>query len=427
MTARKILDSWGKRGRRDYVRLVREVARGVWIVRVLWKDERSQRRVETFEDSRNGLREAKAFADAKHEALRSPAAVEFEPLSIRGMFEKYVTAKTDAWRGRTLELERQRWRKFELFADRETPAAAIRPEHLDSLKRTMMERQHAPNQVRLVLACVKRVFSWAMARDLIPATKVATYRAEFSKDSKLAAPKMAEYRGDEREQLLAAMDPRSFRQWRAWALTTLIGYCGPRQKAARYLTWSDVDLEAGTVRWRPENDKLGRGRTQPLPAPVIDALWVAYGWRLHDLYSGAFVFYAAQDRSRKQLKPWTYQAYNQALRDAEKRAGIDHVKWRAAHGFRRGIAGDVHAQTGSEKRAAEWIGDKDIRVVKDSYLLERDDELRKTADLVGMLPNATTEQPAIEKGSETSSEPSESSLTGEPAVGIEPTTARRHR
>ena len=34
-----------------------------------------------------------------------------------------------------------------------------------------------------------------------------------------------------------------------------------------------------TVRWRPDFDKLRFDRTQPLPQPVIDALWVAYGWR----------------------------------------------------------------------------------------------------------------------------------------------------
>mgnify|MGYP001581133137 CR=1 FL=1 len=82
-------------------------------------------------------------------------------------------------------------------------------------------------------------------------------------------------------------------------------------------------------------------------------------------------------------KPWTYSAFIAQLHDAERAAGIEPRKWKVAHAFRRGVAGDVLSLTGSERRAAEWIGDKDVKVVKRSYLLERDEELQRTATAIG--------------------------------------------
>lgn len=387
MTGRIALDTYGKKGKRDYVRVVREAAGGRSVIRVLWKDA-SGRKVEGFEDSRNGLREAKAFADALHEQLKAPvAATTYAPLSLREVFGRYLTAKQDAWRPRTYALECDRWRKFEFYANRETPAQTVTRETLDGYKRAMLEQGRAPNQVARNVECVKRVFRWAVDRDLIPPTKLTSYRVEFSKDAKLAAPVMAEFKSAERDRLIASLDPRKALEWRPWALITLIGFCGPRQNAARHLTWADVDLERGEVIWRPETDKMGNGRIQPLPAPVLDALFVCYGWRQSDGYTGRFVFYGAQDRTRAQDKPWTYQAFVAALHNAESKAGITAVKWRGAHGFRRGIAGDVLSRTGSEKRAAEWIGDRDLDVVKRSYLLDRPEELAKTATL--LQQNAT--------------------------------------
>jgi integrase len=193
---------------------------------------------------------------------------------------------------------------------------------------------------------------------------------------------MAEFTGDERARVVAQLDPRDSRQWRAWVLITLFAYCGPRQRAARYLQWTDVDLERGVIRWAPETDKMATERFQPMPTPVLEAFWVAYGWRVAQGYTGRFVFYAAARSVRDDDRPWTYQAFSAALHKAEERAGMTKTKYRGAHGFRRGIAGDIHAATGSSKSAADWIGDRSVKVVERHYLLERDEELRKTAALV---------------------------------------------
>ena len=90
-------------------------------------------------------------------------------------------------------------------------------------------------------------------------------------------------------------------------------------------------------------------------------------------------------------RPWSYAAYNAALHEAERLAGVARVKYRAAHGFRRGVAGNVAELTGSEKLAAEWIGDKSVRVVREHYLPERQKQLHAIADRLGAAdrsPNA---------------------------------------
>lgn len=398
MSERKTLETFGRRRKPDYVRIFREGVHGVTRIRVQWK-QGALLKTESFPDTRKGIAEAKAFAEGVHERLQTRAPEAIAPISLRGLFDKHVAAKDTVWRASTLRLLTWRWGKLELAIGRRTAAHTISRETLDDLKRALL-KNHSPNQVRLAIKAVTSVLRWAVDRDLIPPTKATSYAVEFSKDIERSGPVMAEYSGNERERVLAQLDPRDSRNWRTFVYTTLLAYCGPRQRAARYLEWDDVDLVDGTLTWRPETDKTGAGRVQPLPRPVLEALWVAYGWRLAFGYTGRFVFFRpgagsrdpnpnfrSPGRAARRAKahpdiPWSYAAFNGALRRAEKAAGIVHVDYRAAHGFRRGIAGDVHAKTGSSKKAAEWIGDKSTRIVEKHYILRRDDELRATADLV---------------------------------------------
>ena len=89
----------------------------------------------------------------------------------------------------------------------------------------------------------------------------------------------AEYSPAEARALLAKCDARDSRMWRLCVALPVFAFAGLRQTAARHLTWDDVDLAARTVRWRSELDKVAYERAQLLPAQVLEALWVAYGWR----------------------------------------------------------------------------------------------------------------------------------------------------
>jgi hypothetical protein len=46
------------------------------------------------------------------------------------------------------------------------------------------------------------------------------------------------------------------------------------------------------------------------------------------------------------------------------------------------VSGDIHQQTGSSKKAADWIGDRSTAVVEKHYILTRDANLEEAAELV---------------------------------------------
>ncbi len=391
----KIIDSYGQPRRRDRVRVVKVVVRGEPLIRVQWK-EGDRRKAQSFPDTRKGIAEAKAYAAGMSDRLAAKATTaDIAPITVRELFERHITAKVDEWRPRTLAVKKERWQKFELFVGRHTSAHLVTREHLDDFKRALMHNKRSVNQVGHAITNATSVFRWGVDRDLIPPTKVASYRVRFGRDAKRQVVQMAEYSGVERKKIIAELDATKANTWRAWVLTTLFAYCGPRENAALHLLWSDVELDdpvygesgvpefSGRIRWNPETDKMGTDRVQPLPAPVSEAMWVAYGWRLQAGYAGRWVFFSARRKVRDADRPYTFQAYTAALHVAERRAGVAVIKYRAAHAFRRAIAKDVYDLTGSEHKAAEWLGDRSVTVVKQHYLFERKESQEALAALVG--------------------------------------------
>lgn len=387
---RKQITAYGRKRKPGYVRVFRETTATGSLIRVQWTEPGAATlSTSSYDDSRNGIAQAKAFAQGVHDRLTAKVPVQsFDPLTLRQVWDKYVAAHINAWRPKSLRSATDRWKRVELVLGRETPAASLTPERLDDMLNTLLETRirgnniRSTNQVKSIMALLSAVYRWAEQRRLLPPSLVSGYRPKLSKEKARNVVQMHEYRETERFKVLAELSPDDSRQWRAWALTVLFAYCGPRQTAARSLEWADVDLEAKVIRWRPETDKMGRERFQPMPEPVYDAFLVALAWREKAGYQGRFVFFAVQDRGLQKDQPYTYQAYIGQLHAAEARAGVESIAYRGAHGFRRGIAGDVHSATGSEKQAADWIGDKSVRIVRDHYLLTRGDELRKTAELV---------------------------------------------
>jgi hypothetical protein len=123
---------------------------------------------------------------------------------------------------------------------------------------------------------------------------------------------------------------------------------------------------------------------QPLTRTAVRALRIARVWRQRIGYEGPWVFAPAREASRAQGKPWGYQAANRALHELAGRCDPEvlWVKGRAFHGFRKFSAGEIHRLTGSERAAADWIGDKDVKVVRKHYLKKRAEEQRGVAQQV---------------------------------------------
>lgn len=383
MSPQKKLASFGAAGRS--VRVF--VEKG--LVRVQWR-EAGRRRTESWPDSRDNRVRARSFAEGKAAALDRRGLV-LEPLTVHELWTKYVAAVAPAWRPATARNAANHWRLFTLLVGDTTRADTITPEVMDEIMgrlRKMPARagthgETARRAVSVAATCaaVKRVFAWAGERKLLADNPLAAWRPRLSKDERRPL-QPDEYRPDELRQIIGAVDRRSSRQWRAWVTFVLCATTGRRQRAVLGLEWSDVDLVGRTVTFRATLDKLGREAVVPLSRAAVHALRVARVWGGGDWASpprSRYVLPAVQERRGDQ--PWTYQAANQALREAETRAGVPHRPFRALHGFRRSVVSSILEATGNLILAGEFVGDHDVRTLRRSYVKIRPQRLASAADI----------------------------------------------
>lgn len=434
-TRRKPLPDFGVKGtlrkrRGVTVRGFLETVGGQKLVRLEWREE-GRRRTASWPDTDTNRAVARAWGEGKLEQLdrlaRGEAPVEpapapeAQPTTLRELWEKYVAALEPSVRAKTLDNYEGRWRKFELWAGKDREARTITREDLDLFRGEIAH--HAPNQVRAMFAAVLRVFRFGIDRDLVPPSKLLNYEVKFKRGEGKALD-IPEYAPDEARRILAQFDPRDARDWRGYVATYLFAFAGPRQNAARHLEWTDVDLAAGTIRWRAALDKMGEDRVQPVPPQVLEALWVAYGWRIATGYTGRYVLFrpglGTRDlsnggaRSARQAaraartvdQPWSYSAYNARLLKAERAAKVPHVKYRAAHGFRRFVVTEAHARTGNLVLAGRYVGDRDLRTLTRSYVKDRPEELQSVAATVAA---------ALTKGNETATAAPNGTAEGDPS------------
>jgi len=322
--------------------------------------------------TREGERAAKAWAKAWYEA---PARMVRER-TVREIWEAYLGSPQYAkLRPRTKLLYRQRWDRFELFVKPDTPADAITLHTVDQLWHELTTLGVAPNQIRHIVAVAKIVYRWAESRELITRNRVGLWRLP---EGRAARPlEIPEYTPEECERILATLRPQDGREWRFAALFLFAAEHGFRSNATLHLTWQDVDLVKGTVTMVEDWDEQGERHTRPLTWGALSALLTARYWRERLGYRGPWVFFSGQPARRDE--PWSYQAANLALRRAERAAGVPHVKYRAFHGVRRTVAGNVRAETGDPVLGLFWVGDRDMKQAT-KYIKQRLAELQAIAD-----------------------------------------------
>jgi hypothetical protein len=129
----------------------------------------------------------------------------------------------------------------------------------------------------------------------------------------------------------------------------------------------------------------------------VFALRVAKVWAARDGYTGPYVFYGAQDRSRH--KAWTYSALNAALAQLCTEAGVTRAKYQSMHSLRRMRGKSVLEATGDITKVGAWLGDSDVRVLTRSYLRNRPDDLKHVVS--GLSLPARTEPKSSTDGNET--------------------------
>lgn len=385
MTRQKEVRAYGGKGTRVLV-FVELMASGNRLVRVGWR-EHNRRRFESWQYSTENVKRAKLFAEGVHNRLQSRGVIAKERLTLHTLFERYVLAREGGWRPKTGKTERVRWRVVENVLGAKTPIEHVSPETLDEFRSILRKavsktkKPLVPNQIAAHIGQIKRVFRFAAERGYLTPNPIGDYANRLSKDER--REEVAEYTPAEFGLILGALDYRDVRRWRPWVAIVLGGMLGARQRALMSLTQDDLDLTARVVHWPRATDKLGRARTQPLPREAVFALRVANVWRRRMGYTGRWVFPPVQGRRGDQ--PWTYQALQKALHDAETRAGMDPKPFRAMHGLRRMAAKNALTLTGNLKEAGDWIGDTDVRTLARSYLRQRNDEQRPLANQMGTI------------------------------------------
>ncbi len=361
------------------------IERGGELVRVQWYDD-GIRRVKSWPNTREGRTEAKAWARGFAEARTLGPRPTTPRLTLRQLWQRYLEAEFPHLRSKTRIIYRAHWSRWELFLGREFTAEEARLGDVDHFRAALERQDYALSQIHKAIGVVKTVYNWGQRRELLGINRLALYRFKVAKDLRPEPP--AEYTREERDAILQALRPDRHTEWRAWAAVAIAAYQGARMRAIVHLQWRDLDFEAGEIAWRARWDKTGRDRAQPMTDGARVALVVAKQWREYDAYRGPWVFHTPHRQrwhlADEERAAWTAQALWLALTKAERRAGVRHLPYRAMHGFRRAVAGDVLELTRDVKLALDWIGDVDLGMAH-RYLRPRNPRLEEAATAVDRL------------------------------------------
>jgi integrase len=278
------------------------------------------------------------------------------------------------------------------------------------------------NSVRQILNVVRTIYNWGQSRKLITNNEMAVFKWKTPKDAKVLEP--GEYSTEEWEAMMRTFRPLTLmdgtlhaaKNWRAWVMMMLIGHHGQRANAVGHLQWSDIDFETGLITWRAEFQKQGKDVVQPITHGLIAALIVARFWADRHLVmrprrrvrvtdgprrgqwirdpelrdekiDSPWVLFAERDK----MKPYSYSSWHYQFTKAEREAviivdgkeqkGIAHEAFRAGHGGRRMVMGNVLEATGDLMTAMNYLGDSDLKQAK-SYDRRRQDRIGKASETI---------------------------------------------
>lgn len=345
----------------------------------LWR-ERGQRRKESWPDSRRNRRVAKTWAKAFAETRRSQLRPRV-PVTVGMLWERFVEAEFPTLRPKTQKVYAEYWRAWSVYAGDEVIAEDLGVGTVTSFKADLERRGWAPNTMHRAIQTVKTVYAWGMRSEVLGRNGVREYRFKTAKEKRREKP--GEYRSDELSAILAELPLDRATTWRAHGVLAICGYQGARVNAVLHLTWEDIDLEAGLIRWRARWDKLGRDETQPMRQPtraVLEAIQTrtnGHGW----------LFPSGSDKNKGEV--YGHQALIVALRGAERRAGVTPQPYRGPHGLRRMLFNDVLKATGDVGAAMAAIRDTSLEVAS-KYLRPRRDQV---AEAFRKLDQTALERP----------------------------------
>jgi integrase len=372
---RKRLATFGERG--NLVRLILETRKdGVKRYLVQW-GPKGARQQESWPATKEGKVEAEAFVKAFVEESTTKPDIR-EPLTNRELWDAYTTAEFEHLRANTRRLYHDAWRTWEQFATPTAIAEATSIETIHAFRKALDGRKLATATVQDVIRNVRIVFNWGERMELVSRNRWHLFVYKVAKEKR--TKQRAEYRSEEFLKLWASLNPELRGQWRAWVAVGLLGIYGNRPTEILNLRWSWIADDVVSI--PPSVVKTGEEGTLrlfPLTRGILD---VARGWRTVEGYTGDYVLFPGQtvhqrtaERANPSARPhYSIQSLTDHIHAAERRAGIEVIRYRAAHAFRRGLVGDLAEETGDIMLALQAIRDRDIKMAQ-RYRARREDKV----------------------------------------------------
>ena len=342
-----------------------------------------------LEYRRNGRREAKSLKHRDWEVAKTqadrlaanfpPPEAEREPqaLTLGQLFEMYLGEVTPKNSERHQKYDRSAASMFKEYFGKNRPAATLSWRDFDKFSAARAGGTTGsgpgpwkPVKARTVqkdLSFLSSVLNWAttagdgLGAFLLDRNPMKGYKLPREKNPRRVV------NTDEEYSALVAIS-KEF-DWRFHVALVLVHETGRRIGAVRKLRWSDVDLQAETIRWRAEHDKSGYGHVRPMSAEARAVLEFARG--RSPGVGDAVLLPACKDPS-KPVGEWV-------MRDmwlkAEQLAGIERKLGRGYHGFRRKFASDLKDLPA--RVLCDLGGWKDFETVLKCYQQADERELRE--------------------------------------------------
>lgn len=383
---RRTLYASGRHG--DTVRALIDAKRDR--VEVLYRDLDGTRRKRIFTNDEQGRTEAVAWADTfkVERELKRRDDDKPKPITTRELWTAYLNSP--AWsklRAASQVTYKNRWHKWEQFIRKDSNAGKVKATQIDEFITTAQKTGMVLNQVRQVFNVARTVYKWGQTRDLLLGTVFAVYRWTQSRDVQPLKPD--EYTEAEWSKLIAASEAQHPKRWRIHVALMLCHATGQRMNAVRHLRWQDIVGDA--ITWPAAWQKQGKALVRPLTWDAVAALETAHEWRRRagagrvrrDRKPGSrpaalaktdWVLFAQNEKS----KPVSYSSLHTALTELETLASVKHRAYRAFHGFRRKVVGDLGEKLNDRMAGLEFVGDVDPKVLA-SYDRREGERMRKAA------------------------------------------------
>lgn len=405
---RKRLATTGDRG--ALVRLFLEERGGVkkYVVQYGAKDARKQ---DSWPFTKVGKTEAEAFFKAfQAEQERKPE--EKHRITVRELWKAYLAAEEEHLRPNTRRLYAEAWRRWEQFITPDSIADDLTITQIHDYRKALDARGLATATVQDAIRNVRIAYNWGERMELLERNRWHLFVHKVSKEKR--TKQRAEYRSDEFLAIWRALDPADRWQWRAWVAVGLLGIYGNRQTELLSMRWSWIDGDLVTI--DPAHVKTGEEGALtlfPLTRGILD---VARHWAEEEGYKGEYVLFSGQNKNQRVAvgtnvtkKPhYTLGSLTAAIHRAEKRGGVEKILWRAGHGFRRGLVGDLITETGDATLALHAIGDRDIKMLTHYHAKRRDKidtAIQSRASKFSAQSGATKVQPKAENNEAPSETP----------------------